>query len=177
MKNIVLIGMPGSGKSTAGILLAKALGRRFIDTDIQIQEETGRLLQEIIDQDGPRMFLEIEERTILSLHPHRAVIATGGSVVYSKTAMKHLRNIGTMVYLFIPFDGMAERLKNITNRGIVLNAGQGLREMYDERIPLYQTYADCTIDVSGKTTENVVSRIIKLTRTPMRKSGNKPGKS
>jgi shikimate kinase len=177
MKNIVLIGMPGAGKSTAGVLLAKSLGWRFIDTDILIQDETSRLLQEIIDQDGSRAFMEIEEQTILSLRPHRAVIATGGSVVYSRKAMEHLRKNGIIVYLSITFDAMAERLSTITNRGIVLTPGLGLREMYDERSPLYQTYADCTIDVSGKTTEEVVSRIIGLTRTPNRKSENKPGKS
>lgn len=174
MRNVVLIGMPGSGKSTAGVLLAKALGRRFIDTDILIQEETGRLLQEIIDQDGPRAFMEIEERTILSLHPHRAVIATGGSVVYSQKAMDYLRNKGTIVYLFITFEEMAERLKNTTNRGIVLTAGQGLHEMYDERISLYESNADCTIDVSCETTEGVVSQIIGLTRRPEGISNNAP---
>ncbi len=175
MKNIVLIGMPGAGKSTAGVLLAKSLGWKFIDTDILIQEETGRLLQEIIDQDGSCAFMDIEEQTILSLRPYRAVIATGGSVVYRRKAMEHLRNNGTIVYLFITFNEMEKRLSNITNRGIVLTTGQGLREMYDERIPLYQTYADRTIDVSGKTIEEVVSRIIGLTRTPNRKSGNEPG--
>jgi shikimate kinase len=146
MKNIVLIGMPGAGKSTMGVILAKTLGRNFIDTDIMAQEITGRLLQEIIDDEGTGAFLETEEKTVLSLHGRHAVIATGGSVVFSGKAMDHLKKDGVVIYLKISFDEMVRRLNNITTRGIVLVAGQSLREMYDQRVPLYEKYADITID-------------------------------
>ena len=126
MKNIVLIGMPGAGKSTMGVILAKTLGRNFIDTDIVAQETTGRLLQDIIDKEGTAAFLKTEEKTILSLHCHNAVIATGGSVVFSKKAMDHLKKDGIVIWLDISFEEMVRRLNNITTRGIVLGAGQGL---------------------------------------------------
>jgi len=160
MRNIVLIGMPGAGKSTVGVILAKALGMNFVDADLVIQERTGRMLQEILDRDGPDAFGRIEEETILSLHPGRAVIATGGSVVCSRDAMAHLRSGGVVVYLEISYDEMAKRLKNITTRGIVLLPGQSLRGMYDERVPLYETYADLTVASSGEDLESVVRRVI-----------------
>ena len=148
MKNIVIIGMPGAGKSTMGVILAKTLGRNFIDTDIVAQEHTGRLLQEIIDEEGTGAFLKTEEKTILSLHCHNAVIATGGSVVFSAKAMEHLRKDGVVIYLNISFEEMVRRLSNITTRGIVLVAGQSLYDMYNQRVPLYEKYADITIDCS-----------------------------
>lgn len=160
MKNLILIGMPGAGKSTVGVILAKALGMQFIDTDILIQEQTGRLLQDIIDTEGPGAFKKIEEKTLLSLHCHNAVIATGGSVVFSERAMEHLKSDGVVVYLDISFDEMEKRLRNITTRGIVLDAGQGLRDMYDQRIPLYEKYADLTIDCSEENFETVVRKIL-----------------
>jgi len=160
MTNIILIGMPGAGKSTVGVILAKALGKTFIDTDIVIQEDSGRLLQEIIDTEGPRAFLEIEESTILSRHFANAVIATGGSVVFSTRAMEHLKSGGVVMYLKVSFEEMEKRLRNITTRGIVLIAGQGLREMYDQRVPLYEKYADRTIDCSDKDFETVVRKVI-----------------
>jgi shikimate kinase len=160
MNNIILIGMPGAGKSTVGVILAKTLGMEFIDTDIAIQEKSGRLLQEIIDTDGPGAFTTIEEETVLSLHCHHAVIATGGSVVFSKRAMDHLTKDGVVVYLKISFDEMEKRLRNITNRGIVLIAGQGLFAMYTERIPLYEKYADITIDGEKDDFENSAKKII-----------------
>ena len=160
MKNIILIGMPGAGKSTMGVILAKTLGMKFIDTDIVIQETTGRLLQEIINTDGPDAFKKIEEETVLSLHSHRTVIATGGSVVFSERAMDYLKSDGIAIYIHISFDEMARRLKNITTRGIVLVAGQGLREMYNQRIPLYEQYADITIDCSEDNFETCVEKVI-----------------
>ena len=160
MKNIILIGMPSAGKSTVGVILAKTLGMNFIDTDIAIQENSRRLLQEIIDTDGPDAFKKIEEKTILSLHCHRAVIATGGGAVFSERAMEHLTQDGVVVYLKISFDEMEKRLRNITTRGIVLIAGQGLFDMYTQRIPLYEKYADITIDCSKDDFEIIVQKVI-----------------
>ena len=160
MKNIVLIGMPGAGKSTAGVILAKTLRRNFIDTDILLQERSGRLLQDIIDTDGPDAFRKLEEETILSLHCRNTVIATGGSVVFSGRAMEHLKKDGVVVYLQISFGTMERRLRNIRTRGIVLSRGETLREMYDERVPLYELYADITVSCSGEDFETVVGRVI-----------------
>ena len=160
MNNIILIGMPGAGKSTAGVILAKALGMTFVDTDIVLQENAGRLLQDIIDEEGTDAFLKIEEKTILSLHCRDAVLATGGSVVFSARAMEHLASGGVIVYLKISFEEMEKRLRNITTRGIVLVAGQSLRAMYDQRIPLYERYADITIDCSDEDFETVVGNVI-----------------
>jgi shikimate kinase len=160
MKNIVMIGMPGAGKSTMGVILAKTLGRKFIDTDIVAQETSGRLLQEIIDEEGTGAFLETEEQTILSLHSHNAVIATGGSVVFSGKAMEHLKKDGVVIYLKISFEEMTRRLSNITTRGIVLAAGQSLRDMYTQRAPLYEKYADITIDCSGSDFEECIGNVV-----------------
>ena len=160
MNNIILIGMPGAGKSTLGAILAKARGMKFIDTDIVIQEQTGRLLQEIIDMDGPEAFKKIEEETILSLHCHDTVIATGGSVVFSGRAMDFLKSEGRVIYLTISSEEMARRLRNITTRGIVLVAGENLLDMYNERIPLYERYAEITIDCSQDLFEACVEKII-----------------
>jgi shikimate kinase len=165
MRNIVLIGMPGSGKSTVGVLLAKTLGRKFIDTDIRIQETTGRLLQDIIDHDGVDAFLKIEEDTILALNRHRAVIATGGSVVYSRKAMEHLQAHGVVVYLQVSFEEIERRLKNITTRGIALHPGQSLRDLYEERVSLYERYADITITCTDDHFEDCVRKIVHELKT------------
>ena len=161
MSNIILIGMPGAGKSTVGVILAKTLGMNFIDTDIMVQERAGRLLQKIIDAEGPAGFLAIEEMTICSLHGENAVIATGGSVVLSRKSMEHLKEDGVVVYLAISFAEMEKRLRNITTRGIVLPAGQGLRDMYDQRVPLYRKYADITRECSGEDFEGVVEELVR----------------
>jgi shikimate kinase len=160
MKNIVLIGMPGAGKSTVGVLLAKTLGRKFIDTDLLIQESAGRLLQEIIDADGPDTFKVIEEQTIISLHRQRAVIATGGSVVYSQKSMEHLQDHGVIIYLKISFEEMVKRLDNITTRGVVLHAGESLRSLYDHRVPLYEKYADITLECTDAHFESCIKNLV-----------------
>jgi shikimate kinase len=160
MKNIVLIGMPGAGKSTMGVVLAKTLGRNFIDTDIVAQETTGRLLQDIIDDEGAAAFLKTEEKTVLSLHCRNAVIATGGSVVFSEKAMDHLKKDGVVIWLDISFEEMVRRLSNITTRGIVLGAGQDLSDMYEQRVPLYKKFADITIDCSDGDFEQWIRSVL-----------------
>ncbi len=163
-KNIILIGMPGAGKSTVGVILAKTLGMQFIDTDILIQQRSARRLQEILDEDGPDVFRQIEEEAILSLRPRNSVIATGGSVVWSRAAMEHLKSLGLVVYLEISFSEIERRIRNITTRGIVLMPNQTLRGMYDSRVPLYEQYADYTILCSGEDPESVVRSIITISQ-------------
>jgi shikimate kinase len=160
MKNIVIIGMPSAGKSTVGVILAKTLGMNFTDTDIVIQENTGRLLQEIINSDGIDAFLKIEESTILSLNVTSSVIATGGSVVLSDKSMDYLKKDGLVIYFNIVFEEMVQRLNNITTRGIVLAEGQNLLDLYNERIPLYEKYADITIDCSKEDVEDIIKKVI-----------------
>ena len=161
MKNIVLIGMPGAGKSTVGVILAKAKKKKFIDTDLLIQEKTGRHLQEILDKDGPAAFRTVEEETVLSHAFKNTVIATGGSVVFSERAMEQLKKEGVVVYLKISFDEMEKRLRNITTRGIVLSRGETLRDMYNERVPLYEKYAAVTVECSDEDFEAVVANVIR----------------
>lgn len=158
-KNIILTGMPGAGKSTLGVLLAKATGMFFVDTDIIIQQETKRLLQDIIDNDGTDRFLEIEEEVLMSLDTGNTVIATGGSAIYSEKAMKHLKKNGTVVYLHVDFAEIEKRVTNITTRGIVLKNGRSLADAFGERKPLYDRHADLVIDCTGCTIEESVKKI------------------
>lgn len=160
MKNLILIGMPGAGKSTLGVILAKTLRMNFIDTDILIQERTGEILQDIIDNQGPMALLKIEEETILDLDTHHTVIATGGSAVFSEKAMDHLRSDGVILYLDITFEKMVQRLKNIKTRGIVLIEGSDLHDMYSQRVPLYEKYADITISCSECDFEDIVMKVV-----------------
>lgn len=139
--NIVLIGMPGVGKSTVGVILAKMIGYQFTDADLLIQKQEGKLLHEIIAEKGTDGFIEIEERVNASIEASHTIIATGGSVVYGKKAMEHLSCIGTVVYLKVPYDTLEKRLEDIKGRGVVLKEGQTLRTLYDERTPLYEKYA------------------------------------
>jgi shikimate kinase len=157
-RNIVLVGMPGVGKSTAGVLLAKALKMPFIDTDLLIQERENRFLQEIINQDGLKRFLEIEEDVIKMLDMKGYVIATGGSAIYSGSSMKRLKAAGGMVvYLELGLEELEGRIKNMSERGIAIAPGKTLADLFEERTPLYRTCADVTIDCSGKDTEQVVT--------------------
>ena len=153
MKNIVLIGMPGVGKSTVGVILAKMIGYHFVDTDILIQEQENRLLCDIIESDGVEGFLKIENKINSNINITDSVIATGGSVIYGKEAMEHLGEIGTIIYLKLPYNILDERLENIKGRGVVLKDGQGLHDLYEERIPLYEKYADIVVDEEGKDLE------------------------
>lgn len=146
MANIVLIGMPGCGKSTVGVLLAKALQMDFVDTDIVLQQQQGKKLQEIIDQVGNDAFLKMEEDCVRSLECDQTVVATGGSVVYGKEAMRRLHENGLVVYIRLPYEEIERRLSNLATRGVTLKKGQTLRDLYDERIPLYEAEADYTFE-------------------------------
>ena len=148
--NVVLIGMPGSGKSTLGIVLAKIMTKDFIDADIVIQNQCDKTLQKIIDACGPEGFIEVENEILSKIEAENSVIATGGSAVYSDEAMKHLAEIGTVVYLKISYDQLVNRLSDLQERGVVLKGGIGmsLKELYDERLPLYEHYAGITVDVN-----------------------------
>ena len=158
--NIVLIGMPGVGKSTVGVILAKVLGYQFVDSDLVIQKEEGKLLKEIIAEVGPEGFIEVENRINASLEVEHSVIATGGSVVYGKEAMQHLKEIGTVVYLALPFAEIDKRLSDIKGRGVVLKDGQDLKALYEERTLLYEAYADIRIDESGLNIEETIEKIL-----------------
>lgn len=160
--NIVLIGMPGSGKSTCGVLAAKALLKNFFDTDLLLQNLEGKRLQSIINENGIEYFNEAEEKAILSLDIRGTVIATGGSVVYSEKAMAHLRSLGKIIYLRLGYEEMEKRIKNITTRGIVLKEGETLLDMYNERASLYERYADEILNCDGMTVEETVESIVLL---------------
>ena len=158
--NIVLIGMPGVGKSTVGVILAKILGYKFVDTDLVIQEKEKKLLRDIISERGIDGFIETENRICSRLKAEKCVIATGGSVVYGKQAMKHLSDIGTIVYLKLDYRKLRYRLGNIRNRGVVIRKGQRLIELYNERTQLYEKYADVVIDENGCNIEKTVGKIL-----------------
>lgn len=160
MNNIVFIGMPGVGKSTIGVILAKILGYQFVDADLLIQQHEGRLLREIIEQDGLEGFLSVENRVNAGICADKTVIATGGSVVYCEGAMKHLSEIGTIVYLKLSYDLLNKRLRNLKGRGVVLKEGQDLKGLYEERVPLYERYADIIIDEKDMDIEATLQKII-----------------
>jgi shikimate kinase len=162
--NVVLIGMPGAGKSTVGVLLAKALGLSFVDTDLLLQEREGRLLQEVIDVEGVDEFLRREEAVILGLEARGAVIATGGSAIYGPAAMARLRRAGTVVYLQVALAEIERRVRNMGNRGIAVERGRTLADLYAERVPLYEKFADLTFDCSGCGVEETVTRVAEAIR-------------
>ena len=159
--NIILIGMPAVGKSTIGVLLAKATSRDFIDTDVYIQSREERSLQEIIDCEGLEEFCRIEARHVLSLSCRGKVMATGGSVVYSEPAMKHLGSCGVIVHLTLDLSAIKKRLTNLDSRGVVMAPGKTIDLLYKERLPLYRQYADFTVNCRGKTHEEIVAEIIR----------------
>lgn len=157
--NIVLIGMPGVGKSTVGVILAKVLGYEFIDSDLVIQKQTGKLLKEIIEEKGPEGFIAVENEINSKLEADHSIIATGGSIVYGAEAMAHLKEIGTVVYLKQSLEELKHRLGNIRNRGVVLKPGQTLETLYDERVVLYEKYADITIDEEHLDIEDTIKAV------------------
>ncbi len=159
--NIVLIGMPGVGKSTIGVILAKILGYHFLDSDIVIQEREKRRLHQIISEEGTEGFLKIENDVNASLDVERTIIATGGSAVYGKEAMEHLKEIGEIVYLKADYPTIEKRLGNLEKRGVALKPGQTLKDLYEERTKLYEKYADVTVDEKGLGTEETIGALLR----------------
>lgn len=162
MKNIVLIGMPGAGKSTVGVVLAKRMGMSFMDSDLVIQEQEGKTLHEIIEEQGTDGFLVIEDEVNSSINPKNTIIATGGSVIYGKNAMEHLSEIGTVCYLKLSYESIDERLGDLTQRGVALQEGQSLMDLYNERTPLYEKYAHLVIDCENKNIREIVGEIARV---------------
>lgn len=158
--SIVLIGMPGAGKSTVGVMLAKLTCRSFVDTDVLIQSSQGRPLQDIVDREGHLALRAIEEQVILQFDCRNCVIATGGSAVYSPAAMAHLKEHGTLVFLRADLSVLEARVQDLDTRGLAKRPEQSFRELFEERMPLYERYADVTITCERLTHEEVCARII-----------------
>lgn len=158
--NYTLIGMPGAGKSTIGVLLAKALGYEFIDTDLVIQQREGKLLKEIIAQEGNDGFKKIEEEVNASIEASQSVIAPGGSAIYSEKAMQHFKKIGMVIYLKLSFESVKHRLGNLKARGVVLEKGQTLYDLYCERVPIYEKYADITVDLDDLSIGDSLEKVL-----------------
>lgn len=156
---VILIGMPGAGKSTVGVVLAKRLGMRFVDSDLVIQEQYGKKLHELIEEHGVEGFWEIEEKVNYGFDFSDCVISTGGSAVYGQKAMEHFCEIGTVVYLSLPYAEIANRLGDLNARGVTMRKGQTLEDLYQERIPLYEKYAQVTIDCHQKQLREIVTEI------------------
>jgi shikimate kinase len=161
MKNIVLIGMPGAGKSTIGVILAKVMGFHFIDSDLLIQEQEKCLLKDIIERDGLMGLIEIENQVNRDIQTENSVIATGGSVIYGAEAMEHLREIGIVIYIKLSYETISNRLGNIKQRGVVLREGQTLLSLYEERCPLYEAYSHLIVEGEGLTMEDLMEKIAK----------------
>ena len=164
MSNVILIGMPSCGKSTVGVLLAKHLGYRFIDSDLLIQEKTGKLLHEFISERGVDGFLAIENEINAAIEAEHTVISTGGSVIFGEQAMQHLRSIGRVIYLKIDYETLCARLGDYVHRGVVVREGDTLLDMYRERAPLYEKYADVTVEQDkraalGETLERCIAAL------------------
>ena len=160
MDNLIFIGMPAVGKSTVGVIVAKRLGYGFIDTDLMIQEAEGKLLRDIIRERGIDGFLEVEDRVNVSVAAEKTVISPGGSVIYCENAMKHYKEIGKVVYLQASFETINKRLSDAKNRGVVLRKGQTLRGLYNERVRLFEKYADITICEDGQSLEDTVDSVL-----------------
>ena len=161
-ENIVLIGMPGVGKRTVGVILAKVLGYQFIDADLVIQKRENRLLHEIISEEGLDGFLKAEENAnvYIAQNEEKSIVATGGSVVYCEKAMQELKKTGRVIYLELEYDQLKKRLGNLKGRGVVLKDGQDLRGLYEERIPLYEKYADLTVNEKNLDVEQTLQKIV-----------------
>ena len=160
--NIVLIGMPGAGKSTLGVVLAKILNYDFLDADLVIQNKHGKTLQALINEHGPQGFLDMENQDLQEINVQRTVIATGGSAVYSDQAMEHLQSIGTVVYLQISYSELTNRLGDLQERGVVMKGGMGmsLADLYEERLPLYEKWAEITVDVEKTSITQAAKKVV-----------------
>ena len=161
MDNIILIGMPGSGKSTVGVVLAKALGMKFLDVDLLIQGREGALLQELIDARGVERFLDLERDAVCSLDCRGTVVAPGGSCVCREESIAHMRSLGTVVYLQLSLEDVAGRIRNLSTRGIALSPGQTLADVYRRRVPLYEKCAHITIPAGGQSLAETVNAVSK----------------
>ena len=159
MNNIILIGMPGAGKSTVGVVLAKRLGYQFVDSDLVIQSRVGKLLYQIIEEKGIDGFIELEDEINASLSMKKTVIATGGSAIYGKESMEHFKSIGDIVYLKLSYETIKDRLGDLNERGVTVREGQSLADLYEERKPYYEKYADITIDCEDKMIRTIVEEI------------------
>lgn len=159
MDNIILIGMPGSGKSSVGVVLAKALGYGFLDADLLIQERENALLQQILNEHGVERFLDIEGEVISSIECSKTVVAPGGSCICRADAMEHLRKLGTVVYLKLSYPEVERRIHDLSSRGIALQPGQTLKDVYDFRVPLYERYAHLTVMADGQTLTETVEAV------------------
>ena len=162
MNNLILIGMPASGKSTLGVVLAKTAGMMFMDTDLLIQERAQGKLQHIIDTEGMDAFLRLEEEVLMSVNAENTVIATGGSAVYSEPAMTHLKSIGKAVYIKLSCEEIEKRLNNIKTRGIAMKPGETIRDLYNYRVPMYEKYADIVLETEGLTIEESIEKLISM---------------
>ncbi len=162
MSNIILIGMPGCGKSTVGVILAKTLGIGFVDTDLIIQQREKRLLQDIIDNDGIEKFLDVECDAVKTLDCDNCVVATGGSVVFREEAISHLKNNGKIFFLNVSLSEIKDRLDNISTRGVAAKKSQTIDDIFDERLPLYEKYADYVITLENSNVEATVEKICEL---------------
>lgn len=160
MENVTLIGMPGSGKSTVGVLLAKALGYGFVDTDLLIQRREGELLQAVLERLGNEGFLDVEAEVISQLDCRRTVIAPGGSAVLREKGMERLKSLGAVIYLKLPCETLEKRLDNLATRGVTLLPGQTLRQLYDYRAPFYEAYADVVVDADRPHIEETVDAVL-----------------
>ena len=162
ISNIILIGMPGAGKSTIGVVLAKRLGFSFLDTDLVIQEKQKMLLHEILDEYGQDGFNEVENAILSEIFAKNSIIATGGSAVYGKDAMQNMKELGKIVYLKISYEELEHRLGDLEERGVSMKEGQTLRSLYEERLPLFEKYAEDTIDCDGKSIREIVYEICEI---------------
>ncbi|MDO5100104.1 MAG: shikimate kinase [Eubacteriales bacterium] len=160
--NLILIGMPGAGKSTLGVVAAKILGYDFLDSDLEIQKRYDTTLAALLDRYGTEGFNRIENEVNADLDCHRTVIATGGSVIYGRQAMEHLAKIGQIVYIRLPYEEIAHRLGDLHRRGVSIREGMTLRDLYEERVPLYEQYADLILDTAGFDLRESVERLVKL---------------
>ena len=160
MDNIILIGMPAVGKSTVGVVVAKRLGYRFLDTDILIQEETGKLLREIIAEQGIEGFLKVEDAINSKVNVKKTVVSPGGSVVYCENPMKHYKETGKIQYLKVSYETISKRLRNAKKRGVVLKEGQTLKDLDDERVKLFEKYADITVVEDGYSLEETIDNVM-----------------